>query len=166
MSSPSVASVHSEYRKYQDLFKNHRPNFSWPINFHHDIFNKFLQDYNNKSLVVSQDILGWVGDFVDKMSQVYKVEDGRQEVVDEYIYKLFNDYLEKRVLKDKSSNDGMIRCQIKNGNEKTGLIVICEVKNEIGTAHSDPYLQGNISYTKYWTQEKVNFTYKFKACSL
>ncbi len=157
MSSPSVASVHSEYRKVQSLFKNHRPNFSWPINFYHNVFNKFLQDYNNKSLTVSDDILKWVGNFVDEMSQVYKVEDGRQEVVEGYIYKLFGCQLERRVLIDKSSNDGMIRCQIKNGNGKTGLIIICEIKNEVGTAHSDPYIQGNISYAKYWTQEKVNF---------
>jgi hypothetical protein len=166
MNSPSVASVHSQYRNYQDLFKNHRPNFSWPINFYHNIFNKFLQDYNNKNLVVSEDILKFVGSFVNKMSQVYKVEDGRQEVVDEYICELLKYPLEKRVLSDKSSNDGMIRCQIKNGNEKTGLTVICELKNEVGAGHSDPYLQGNISYSKYWTQKKVNLHTNLKVCSL
>ena len=76
MNSPLVASVHSQYQNHQDLFKNHCPNFSWPINFYHNIFNKFLQDYNNKNLVVSEDILKLVGSFVNKMSQVYRVEDG------------------------------------------------------------------------------------------
>ena len=159
MDSPSATSVHTEYRNFQSLFKNHRPNFSWPVNFYHNVFNKFLQDYNNKNLVVSENILGWVGDFVKEMSEVYRIEDGRQEVVEKYIHKLFDCTLEKRILADKSSNDGMIRCTIKNGNEKTALIVICELKNEIGTAHSDPYIQGSISYAKYWIQEKVNFTY-------
>lgn len=38
--------------------------------------------------------------------------------------------------------------------KSTAYLVIREIKNEIGTASTDPYNQGSLAYRKYWADEQ------------
>ena len=79
-------------------------------------------------------------------SHLYVDEDHRVRAIKEPLRALLG--REPLVVQaDKVKSDGAI---FQSCGEFTAYILVQEVKNEIGTAHSDPFTQGSLSYRKYW----------------
>jgi hypothetical protein len=88
--------------------------------------------------------------FIKASSAVYAREDARFDAIELII----NDLLGWELIATRSkkvTSDGVIRF---SRNRFTGYLLILEVKNEIGTGGSDPFLQASFAYQLYHAPQK------------
>ena len=154
VNSPSKAAKLENFDKDQKMAQIycHQPpdNVGRPVIWFNRAFSKFKTDYNNENLPLSKKLNQQVLEFVKKMAMTYNNENDRKDVLDLFLSEALGLNFNTIKLSDGSSNDG---CLLQNNNY---LVAICEMKNEIGLGHSDPFLQASFSYFKFWAQNKVN----------
>ncbi|CAG8796603.1 18145_t:CDS:2, partial [Racocetra persica] len=82
-------------------------------------------------------------EFIHKIAKLYPSEADRSEVFKEKMRELFGEDLITIQLEDKSSNDGVLLCHVFS---KSVLLLLIEIKNEIGTGSCDPTVQAGASF--------------------
>ena len=117
---------------------------------YHDLFGKFIADFGNKDLPISKKILEVVGPFVQDMANGYRFEDERCEILEKHLKKVIGP-MEMVENEDKTKSDWVITV-LAGLSIEFALIILVEVKNEIGTGGCDPYTQGGLSYVRRWAQ--------------
>jgi hypothetical protein len=148
---PSSAAVIPVFLKEQVKrpVLNGRPfrNFGPPIGLFHPVFNSFhaaLRDPNlsyEKTKTHSS-----IRALFEAFSNIYDTKEARIAAIDKPLVSLLgNSFLPIVVSGVKS--DGVI---VEGCGAFNAYVAIREVKNEIGTAFTDPYNQASLSYRKYW----------------
>jgi hypothetical protein len=131
---------------------NGRPsrNFGLPIGLFHDIFNTFEAEWTNQSLPnAGEGLYTTVKHLFKASADIYENASDRLRAIDPHLVDLLGFSFTVAEAPGVKS-DGVLerRC-----GTSTAYLVIREVKNEIGTAQSDPYHQGSLAYRKYWAAQ-------------
>ncbi|QRV90209.1 WaaY domain-containing protein [Ceratobasidium sp. AG-Ba] len=114
-----------------------------PIGLYHPIFDAFTSRARESTNSIP-------GDFYDKMDQLlissqemYEKENGRQHELDGILQDILGHKLHK-VKFPGVQPDGVIHM-----GEGGTVMLVMDIKNEIGSGNSDPTIQGAMSYAKY-----------------
>ncbi|CAG8675995.1 3581_t:CDS:2, partial [Racocetra fulgida] len=141
---PSVSARHSEFfQSIQNppVILNHRPSGCTgpPVIFYNEIFNKFVADFKNENLPIPPNILEMVDIFVKDMENGYSTEEGRCEILEKHLKNVIGP-MEKVENSDKTKSDRVVTI-LAQSSITFALVVLAEVKNEIGTGSCDPTIQ-------------------------
>ncbi|CAG8551173.1 4280_t:CDS:2, partial [Cetraspora pellucida] len=120
------------------------------VQIYHNVFSQFLRDYRNEDLEMGREHYQWTLEFIHEIAKLYSSEADRSEVFKEKMCELFGEDLITIQLEDKPSNDGVLLCRVFS---KSVLLLLIEIKNEIGTSSCDPTVQAGASFAKYYTQK-------------
>ncbi|KAF8577897.1 hypothetical protein K439DRAFT_1621781 [Ramaria rubella] len=126
---------------------NGRPSYNYgpPIGLFHPVFNSF-QATMTKEEPISAETYASVRSLFQASADIYENKMKRTDAITEHLAKLINDAFisagEPNVL-----SDGVL---VQTCGVSSAYLGILEVKNEIGTANSDPSIQGCLAYRKYW----------------
>jgi hypothetical protein len=130
---------------------NGRPtgNFGPPIGLFHPVFNAFQTALKMPGdIPVDPEAYKLVKGLFNAAGELYEFERQRVSAIDQFL----PDLLGSSILTASGvgvESDGVVMEFI---GTSQALVVFREVKNEIGTAHSDPYNQASCAYRKYWVQ--------------
>nr|CAG8647983.1 6094_t:CDS:2 [Entrophospora candida] len=156
---PSKLVHHSNLSKNQVIMMHHPPDcVGRPIHFYNKEFNQFLINYNDEGLKITHTHCKWTLNLINDMSKPYKIEKIREDIFHSYVMKLLGKMPIKLKNDDNSSNNGVILGNSQDicSQRLFPTIIIIEVKNEIGTSGYDPYLQGAVSYSKFWAGKQAS----------
>ena len=122
-----------------------------PIGLYHPVFNDFQDAMANpEPLCYDAAMYSAVRSIFDVFSRIYDDEEERVETIQEHLQTLLGRKLGVVVGQGVISN-GVISTLC---HTSMAYLLIQEVKNEIGTGHSDPYNQASLAYRKYWAAGK------------
>jgi hypothetical protein len=128
---------------------NGRPyhNAGLPVGLFHPVFNAFHAAMRSpERFHADAKTYSSVRCLFGAFSDIYPAEDKRTDAIDEHLKILLGDsfvVVEAPTVKC----DGVI---IQKCGDSVAYLAAREIKNEIGSAGSDPYSQGGLSYRKYW----------------
>jgi len=111
------------------------------------VFNDFQDAMANPELLCyNAATYSAVRSIFDVFSRIYDDEKERVQTIQGHLHTLLGRRLGVVVEKGVIS-DGVIST---SSHESMAYLLIQEVKNEIGTGHSDPYNQASLAYRRYW----------------
>jgi len=124
-----------------------------PIGLYHPVFNEFQDAMANTEFSCDDAATyGAVRSIFDVFSRIYNDEKERVEKIKEHLEALLGRKLTVAMEMGVTSDGVMSQpCH-----QSTAYLLIQEVKNEIGTGHSDPYNQASLAYRKYWAGGELN----------
>ncbi|CAG8650765.1 6415_t:CDS:1, partial [Paraglomus brasilianum] len=162
--APSTSARHSVFFKTVQnppTVLNHRPYncLGPPVIFYNDVFSKFIADFRNEKLPILQDVLHVVDPLLESMARSYQGENKRLEALRSHLSTIIW-LLQSIKNDDETVADSVITVPIESLHE-AAMLVLLEVKNEIGTGVSDPTTQGALSYVQRWAQERLK---SFRLC--
>ncbi len=155
---PSTSAQHSTFfgkvQRPQPTILNHRPHecLGPPVVLYSDAFNKFIADFKNEDLVISPKVLEIVNPLMNDMADGYKTEKDRCMMLEKYLSKIIWP-IDDTKNDDGTISDGVILLPLERFRE-SAMLFLFEIKNEIGTGHCDPTVQGALSYVRRWAQDK------------
>ena len=115
------------------------------------MFNDFQDAMANpEPLCYDAETYSAVRSIFDVFSRIYRDEKERVETIQEHLQTLLGRSL-RAVVGQGVISDGVISTSCR---ASMAYLLIQEVKNEIGTGHSDPYNQASLAYRKYWAAGK------------
>lgn len=155
--TPSVAATLDGLRQAQaqDPILNGRPFAASgpPITIYEPIFSDFrAMSKGETPISVSQEDYKSVKDFLVASSQIYLTEMDRQTAINKPLTKILDKVIDTTILEDGTSNGGVITHSF---GANACLLLIREVKNEIGSSSGDPSVQVGFSYTRWWASTQV-----------
>ncbi|KZT02786.1 uncharacterized protein LAESUDRAFT_388704 [Laetiporus sulphureus 93-53] len=115
-----------------------------PIGLYHPVFDEFKEKLKGDG-EISLDVRRLVREFITASASVYQTKEDRMKGIQHTLGKLVGGPLEKVVGEGFASD----RVLLAATNEWSAKILICEVKNEIGTGIVDPYTQACLAYQRY-----------------
>ena len=122
-----------------------------PIGLYHPVFNDFQDAMANpEPLCYDATTYSAVRSIFDVFSRIYDDEKERVATIQEHLQTLLGRRLGV-VAGQGVISDGVISTSCRTS---TAYLLIQEVKNEIGTGHSDPYNQASLAYRRYWAGGK------------
>jgi hypothetical protein len=148
---PSSAAVIPAFLNEQEKrpILNGRPlrNFGPPIGLFHPVFNSFHAALRDPKLSYEKTKThSSIRALFEAFSNIYDTKGARIAAIDKPLISLLgNSFVALEVLGVKS--DGVI---VEACGASNAYVAIREVKNEIGTANTDPCNQAGFSYRKYW----------------
>ncbi|PVF90894.1 hypothetical protein CPB86DRAFT_508930 [Serendipita vermifera] len=92
--------------------------------------------------------------FLVASAEIYRLESHRRAGVINLLKELLGRNIKLEQNDDQSSSDGLITIDITL--VQCALLLLLEIKNEVGSGHSDPSIQAALSFTRYWSQDKVS----------
>ena len=118
-----------------------------PIGLYHPVFNDFQDAMANlEPLCYNAATYSAVRSIFDVFSRIYNDEKERVQTIQEHLQSLLGRKL--AVVAEKGMiSDGVIS---QSCHKSMAYLLIQEVKNEIGTGHSDPYNHASLAYRRYW----------------
>jgi len=126
-------------------------NHTEPIGLYHPVFNEFQHAMKNTE-PFDADVATYdaISDIFGLFSQIYPEKKDRVKAINGHLGALLGRQFTV-VEADGVKSDGVVDQPC--GDSKAYLVIM-EVKNEIGTDHSDPYNQGSLAYQKYWASRR------------
>ena len=112
-----------------------------------------------RHMVQSPDYYEIVESLLSASPNLFKDEKQRQNWLKTFLGRVLGRPLTVSVLEDGTSNDGVCVAHVKA--DQNALLLLCEMKNEIGSGECDPSVQAGFAYSRWWSQTEVRF-----ACSL
>ncbi|CAG8496539.1 698_t:CDS:2, partial [Racocetra persica] len=109
------------------------------ISAHHSEFFQTIQNPPNEHLLISENILETVELFVKDMEKGYSNEECRCEILEKHLKNVIGP-MEKVENSDKTKSDRVVTILVQSF-IAFALVVLAEVKNEIGTGFCDPTIQ-------------------------
>lgn len=153
---PSVATPSAlikQQNKYPILNGRPASTVGPPITIYEPVFSQFrAMNEGEPPVEISPKDYGFVKTLLTASAAIYSTEKERTSGIDAPMEGLLGRPVCPTVLVDNSSNDGVIQIEI---GEKTGLLLVREIKNEVGMGHCDPCVQVAFSYSKWWSDNKV-----------
>ncbi|KZP10890.1 hypothetical protein FIBSPDRAFT_838122 [Athelia psychrophila] len=135
---------------------NGRPlkNHGFPIELFHPVFDKFRTDANKITLEISPEDYKDVASLCASAADIYKTEDARGVGIYTILEKILATKLTTKNANGARSAraDGVITLSLE---EVIAFLAVVELKNEIGTGHSDPAAQVSFSYAFYVSQKEI-----------
>ncbi|KAI0293185.1 hypothetical protein B0F90DRAFT_1764110 [Multifurca ochricompacta] len=147
----SKPAIISEYIKQQEELPifNGRPFecYAPPIGLFHPVFNSFQEVLTSQDpLNLDDGACSSVKALQRAFANLYKNEADRLEAIHAPLNALLGGNLthtsETGVTADRTITEACCG--------STAYIAVLEMKNEIGTAHADPFIQAGLSYRRYW----------------
>ena len=128
-----------------------------PLLWYNQVFSKFVTAVADTTIVPTKEECSVVLELCNSMAKVFPNE---AECLHAFDY-ITRDFLEAQFVTTRTgsggSNDSIVTHNICFENSVLSYlqtaIFVREGKNEIGTGHSDPYLQATFSYLHYWLQD-------------
>jgi hypothetical protein len=158
MDAPSTSSKVKHVREIQknlNILYIGRPanRIGPPVVLYHPVFGEFVRDFENESMQISDNVAKVTMEVIDAAQEFYDSENDRVKAMNRPLSKIFGAM--PRILNaDNSEIDAIVSMQPDGLNQEAALAVI-EYKNEVGTGSSDPTIQGDIVFGRYWSQDEV-----------
>jgi hypothetical protein len=129
-----------------------------PIIIYDRQFSKF-RDMNEEQspLEMSSSDYDMVKQFITTSSAIYDNEELRREALVELLEHLLGKAINSQKSNDGTNSDSMVTIDPKIG--QLALLLLLELRNEIGTGNCDPSIQSALSYTRWWSQRKVGIVH-------
>lgn len=162
---PSEGATHSAYPTTQadNPILNGRPftTRATPVHLYHSVFTTFTNIYNDKAMKIPVDIQKHIYNLCHVSSQLYETSSRPKQRTGQNkrtkairpMYRLMLNESIGLTFSEESEPNGTITTMMGDG--QMALRGIFEDKNEVGTATSDPSLQGCLSYRKFWSADEV-----------
>lgn len=124
-----------------------------PITIYEPTFSTFRAMNEGKMPVeIGLDDYEVVKDFLVRSSRIYSKENLRQSAISTPLSSLLRRVIVTITLADLTSNDGVIQ---ENLGENACLLLLREIKNEVGSGNGDPSVQASFSYPRWWASPLV-----------
>ncbi|CAE6506478.1 unnamed protein product [Rhizoctonia solani] len=156
--SASAAAHRSAFEKQQEKgiipIYNGRPygRTAIPVQLFHPVFDYFTAQLSQKDELSTSKYVA-VENLLLASQGLYASEPARWKVIKDLLtaaigYPVYKDDISR------CQSDGVVTFTQKDSAYKAYGIVL-ELKNEIGTGHSDPWVQAAQSFARYWSEEKM-----------
>ncbi|KAG8944247.1 hypothetical protein FRC03_002134 [Tulasnella sp. 419] len=158
VSEPSTLAQVSQFKKEQGRspMLNGRypdpdiPLFGLPVSLYHDAFSVFQAHLEAQPNAAKYPA---IFELQNAAGVIYSVESERLDA----IRPLLQAVLDTGILVEEvhgRRSDGVVSTWV-SGCQTSAYCAVLEMKNEIGTGHCDPSIQGQFSYREYWSQMGV-----------
>lgn len=109
-------------------------------------------------LGIPPDYYRTVGSFLVASCNLYKSKLERRSALLPILMELLDEpIISGELLEDGSSSDGICTTKMEVGGEGMfALLMLLELKNEIGTGGCDPSVQTSFPFTRWWSENRVS----------
>ena len=129
-----------------------------PITIYHSAFADFHRNLRTRrDLDIPSEYYRAVSSFLVASCALYPSKRARQNALLPFLKFLCGHTIGSGQLSDGSSSDGISITKVKLGSVETmALLLLLELKNEIGTGGCDPSTQASFSFTRWWALNDVS----------
>lgn len=128
-----------------------------PVTLFEEVFSTFQRAMSGErqELEISSEYHQHVITFLLNSSKMYPTELGREQALKLTLRELLGLDIYQEALPDRTQSDGVCTIDAKPGCR--ALLLLLELKNEIGKGDCDPSVQASFSFSRWWSRDMVSF---------